>query len=123
MLASVPRNHPNQTRKRGVLDSVDDRETPDDIFVPLNEEFHFTLDVAAAQHNAKCKRYYARGPQPANDNGGRQLTLFPEVFTGDPDALGYDGWVGCEYHPRASTDDGLRWMHALRAAPHRGWKG
>lgn len=92
MLASVPRNHPNQTRRRGAWDTVDDRETPDDIFVPLNHEFGFTLDVAAAHHNAKCKRYYSRGPVPANDNGGsRQLTLFPEVYTGDPDALGYDG--------------------------------
>lgn len=90
MLASVPRNHPNQTRKRGALDAVDDRETPDDVWKPLDDEFHFTLDVAAARHNAKCKRYYARGPQPANDNA-RQLTLFPEEFVGDPDALGYDG--------------------------------
>jgi 2-dehydrotetronate isomerase len=27
--------------------------------------------------------------------------------------LGYDGWIGCEYRPRASTDEGLRWLHAL----------
>jgi hydroxypyruvate isomerase len=26
------------------------------------------------------------------------------------DALGYTGWVGCEYRPRGATDDGLRWM-------------
>lgn len=25
------------------------------------------------------------------------------------DAHGYPGWVGCEYHPRARTEDGLRW--------------
>jgi 2-dehydrotetronate isomerase len=24
--------------------------------------------------------------------------------------LGYAGWVGCEYRPRADTDDGLRWL-------------
>lgn len=90
MLATVPRNHPFQTKKRGVLDSVDDRETPDDIYLPLHQEFDFTLDAAAARHNAKCKRYYARGPSPANDNG-RQLTLFPEEVAADPDALGYDG--------------------------------
>jgi 2-dehydrotetronate isomerase len=29
------------------------------------------------------------------------------------DALGYDGWVGCEYKPRAGTDKGLAWIKAL----------
>ena len=28
------------------------------------------------------------------------------------DALGYDGFVGCEYRPRARTEDGLGWMSA-----------
>jgi hydroxypyruvate isomerase len=28
------------------------------------------------------------------------------------DELGYDGWVGCEYKPRASTGAGLGWMAA-----------
>jgi hydroxypyruvate isomerase len=29
------------------------------------------------------------------------------------DELGYDGWVGCEYRPRAGTLDGLGWMKTL----------
>ncbi|TFW28639.1 hydroxypyruvate isomerase [Duganella callida] len=29
------------------------------------------------------------------------------------DALGYDGWVGCEYLPAAGTDAGLGWREAL----------
>ena len=29
------------------------------------------------------------------------------------DALGYTGWVGCEYRPRGDTDEGLRWMSGL----------
>src|SRR5204863_533412 len=24
--------------------------------------------------------------------------------------LGYDGWIGCEYHPQGRTIDGLSWM-------------
>jgi hydroxypyruvate isomerase len=28
-------------------------------------------------------------------------------------ALGYDGWIGCEYNPRADTDHGLRWVQAM----------
>lgn len=30
------------------------------------------------------------------------------------DTLGYDGWIGCEYRPRAGTSDGLAWF-----APYR----
>ena len=30
------------------------------------------------------------------------------------DALGYPGWIGCEYRPRAGTTAGLGWMRALR---------
>jgi 2-dehydrotetronate isomerase len=28
------------------------------------------------------------------------------------DGLGYQGWVGCEYRPRAGTEDGLGWLKA-----------
>ncbi|MFF7066608.1 2-oxo-tetronate isomerase [Streptomyces pseudovenezuelae] len=27
------------------------------------------------------------------------------------DELGFDGWIGCEYRPRAGTSEGLRWLH------------
>ena len=27
--------------------------------------------------------------------------------------LGYGGWIGCEYKPRADTDEGLRWTRSL----------
>ncbi|NBE53977.1 2-oxo-tetronate isomerase [Streptomyces boluensis] len=32
------------------------------------------------------------------------------------DELGYDGWVGCEYHPRAGTSEGLGWLKHYRGA-------
>lgn len=31
--------------------------------------------------------------------------------------IGYDGWVGCEYRPRAATADGLGWMRTLGVSP------
>ena len=31
------------------------------------------------------------------------------------DALGYDGWIGCEYHPLGATVAGLGWRGALQA--------
>ncbi len=52
------KNHPQQTGKRGAVDSVDDRRTPDSIWVPLNREFGFSLDVAASKENAKCAKYF-----------------------------------------------------------------
>lgn len=30
------------------------------------------------------------------------------------DELGYDGWVGCEYHPRGDTIAGLHWRNDMR---------
>lgn len=28
------------------------------------------------------------------------------------DSLGYEDWIGCEYHPRAGTEEGLEWVKA-----------
>lgn len=33
------------------------------------------------------------------------------------DQLGYDGWVGCEYHPQGDTAAGLGWRSALTEPP------
>jgi hydroxypyruvate isomerase len=34
---------------------------------------------------------------------------YPAIFA-VLDRLGYAGWIGCEYNPRAKTEDGLAWM-------------
>lgn len=52
-------NHPQQVGKRGVIDMRDDRGTTAELFNPLHERFRFTIDVAAAAHNAKCERFYS----------------------------------------------------------------
>jgi hydroxypyruvate isomerase len=39
---------------------------------------------------------------------------FPFLFD-QLDALGYSGFVGCEYRPRAGTSAGLGWLRAERA--------
>lgn len=52
-------NHVQQTAKRGADDTVDDRETGPDTFAECVERWGpFTLDVAAADHNAKCDNYF-----------------------------------------------------------------
>jgi hydroxypyruvate isomerase len=37
---------------------------------------------------------------------------FPAIFR-ELEKLGYEGWVGCEYRPRGSTDEGLGWTKNL----------
>jgi hydroxypyruvate isomerase len=37
---------------------------------------------------------------------------FPAIFK-VLDELGYTGWIGAEYHPRAGTDAGMGWVKAL----------
>jgi len=34
--------------------------TPDSVFIPLNDEFHFTLDVCATQENAKHSKFFSK---------------------------------------------------------------
>lgn len=68
MIGYKSENHPQQTALRGALDEVDDRGTDRAFFDSLAERFGgFTLDVAAAPHNAKCDLFYTRA-----DNGLEQ---------------------------------------------------
>jgi 2-dehydrotetronate isomerase len=36
------------------------------------------------------------------------------------DALGYAGFVGCEYRPKAGTSEGLGWLRRYRASRVKG---
>lgn len=55
-------NHQQQTARRGARDDVDDRGTEWSFIRELEARFGepFTLDVAAAAHNAKAEAYYTR---------------------------------------------------------------
>lgn len=64
ILGFKSRGHPQQvmfgarqTTMFGAND-VDDRATTPEVFDPLHARFGFTVDVAAAEHNAKCDRYF-----------------------------------------------------------------
>ncbi len=49
-----------------------------------------------------------------NEPDGEELN-FPFLFA-EFDRLGYDGYVGCEYNPRAGTVEGLKWFQPYRRA-------
>lgn len=53
-------NHPQQVGKRGAVDKVDDRETPQELFDRLQVRFGFTIDAAASATNTKLPRYFTR---------------------------------------------------------------
>jgi hydroxypyruvate isomerase len=41
---------------------------------------------------------------------------YPQIFAA-LDRLGYDKWIGCEYRPRARTEDGLSWARPYGITP------
>jgi hydroxypyruvate isomerase len=41
---------------------------------------------------------------------------YPAVFDA-VDRAGFKGWIGCEYRPRAKTEDGLGWARAFGVVP------
>jgi hydroxypyruvate isomerase len=50
--------------------------------------------------------------QAAVDQSNEGEIAYPAIFAA-VDAIGYQGWVGCEYRPRGDTDEGLRWTRPL----------
>lgn len=81
-------NHPQQTGVRGPLDEVDDRGTHPIYFAEFDSEFGpFTLDAAAAPHNAKCARYFTR-----SDDGLAQSWAGERVWC-NPPYSGLDAWL------------------------------
>lgn len=58
LLGHRAQNHPQQVTRRGAVGDVDDRAITDEDFAPLHARFDFTIDAAAAPHNAKLPRYW-----------------------------------------------------------------
>jgi len=61
--------------------------TPQKFFDELNEEFHFTLDVAANEKSAKCEKYYS----PEDD--GLSAPWLGVVFCSPPYGREIGKWV------------------------------
>lgn len=92
-------NHRQQVARRGRLEKVDDRRTPDSLWLPLHEEFHFTLDAAASPENAKCPRYFT-----VEDDGLTQPWAWDRVWCNPPYSdcgmwawkANFEAWRGCK---------------------------
>lgn len=91
-------NHPQQIGTRGALESVDDRGTHPDYFDPWNERFGgFTLDVAAAPHNAKCERYFTR------EDDGLKKSWAGELVWCNPPYSDIHSWVDKAWREHGRT--------------------
>ena len=50
---------------------------------------------------------------PGRHEPGTGEINFPNVFAAI-DAAGYEGWIGCEYVPAGTTEEGLSWLDAYK---------
>ena len=68
---------------------------------------------------ATIKKHFARiahvqlADNPGRNEPGTGEIHYPFLFE-LLDSLGYDGYIGCEYKPRASTAEGLGWLRTAR---------
>jgi hydroxypyruvate isomerase len=69
------------------------------------------LATKLKQYASKCGHIQIAGcPERNEPNTGevRYEYLFRLI-----DAIGYEGWLGCEYRPAGKTTDGLGWLQGL----------
>ncbi len=62
--------------------------TPQQFFISLNREFHFTLDPCATKQNAKCRRYFTKV-----QNGLDQRWTTHRVFCNPPYGRDISKWA------------------------------
>lgn len=94
------KNHRQQiSARRGADDAIDDRATTPQDFARFDKWLGpFTLDVAAAPHNAKCARYFT-----AADNGLSQSWAGERVWCNPPySRIGH--WVEKAWREYEHTD-------------------
>jgi hydroxypyruvate isomerase len=61
------------------------------------------------EQNLDLIRHFQIGGVPGRHEPDETQEVNSTYVLGLIDRLGFDGWVGCEYHPRAGTVEGLGW--------------
>jgi hydroxypyruvate isomerase len=69
--------------------------------------------AATAQKNLARIGYVQVADNPGRNEPGTGEIDYAFLFA-HLDRIGYDGWIGCEYKPAATTEVGLRWRERLR---------
>ena len=66
------------------------------------------LATTLKKHIARIGHIQIADPPARNEPGTGEIN-YPFIFEW-LDAIGYLGWIGCEYRPKSTTTDGLAWM-------------
>ena len=69
------------------------------------------LAATAQKHLARIAHVQLADNPGRNEPGTGEMN-YPFLFR-HLDAIGYTGWIGCEYKPKTNTVDGLGWIKAL----------
>lgn len=72
--------------------------------------------VPTLERNLALVAHVQIADTPGRHEPGTGEINYPFVFQ-QLDAMGYRGWVGCEYKPRAGTEAGLGWFAPWSARP------
>ena len=122
-----------------LIEPINPRDIPG-YFLNRQDEAHAVVgEVGAANLKVQMDLYHCqivegdvamklRAHLPGGRVGHLQIAGVPERHEPDRgelnhpylfeviDALGYDGWIGCEYRPAAATSAGLGWLRAAEGA-------
>ena len=120
-----------------LIEPINSRDMPG-YFLSLQQQAHDVLaDVGAANLKVQMDFYHCQimegdlskrlqkhlagvghiqiaGVPDRHEPDGGEVN-YPHLFD-LLDALGFAGFVGCEYRPRAGTSEGLSWMHLYRSS-------
>lgn len=69
------------------------------------------IGATLAKHLSKIKHVQLADNPGRNEPGTGELN-YPFLFK-HLNAIGYDGWIGCEYKPATKTEEGLGWINKL----------
>lgn len=108
-------NHPQQVSRVGAKDAVDDRGTDPAFFAEMDQRFHFTLDVAASDRNAKCARYFTL------DDDGLAQSWAGETVWCNPPYSDIAPWVEKAWIERANTN-GIVMLLPANRCEQRWWQ-
>ncbi len=88
----------------------------DNIFVQYDiyhmQRMEGELAATMEKHLAQIAHIQLADNPGRNEPGTGEIN-YPFLF-GMLDRIGYGGWIGCEYKPRATTDEGLAWLAPWR---------
>lgn len=88
--------------------------TPPALYLPLHQEFDFTIDAAASDDNTQCDRFFDR-----ETDALAQSFIGERVFCNPPYGRGLNRWVSRALD--SSRDEGALWVMVLPARTGNQW--